>query len=121
MSNYNPDRWVILEIINPEDKVKTTEKVYKVFGGWYGGYTSGDSWRMNSGITKVIEDGELYHLHGYSGSVYTVHKTSYGMSGYMSQVYYSSLDAAEKAGVPFRYIPENELEGVLKSLIPVSA
>lgn len=113
---YNPDRWVILEIINPADTVKTTEKLYKVFGGWYGGYAYGDSWRMNSGITKIVEDGEYFHIHGYSGSVYTVHKNSYGMGGYMSMVYESSVEKAEKQGVSFRYIPEAELETVIGEL-----
>lgn len=116
MGNYNPDRWVILEIINPNDKIKTTEKLYKVFGGWYGGYADGDSWRINSGITKIVQDGEYYHIHGYTGSVYTVHKDSYGMSGYMSAVYQATVESAKKQDVQFRYVEEAELDSVIGEL-----
>jgi len=108
MSNYNPDRWAIIEIDNPADDRKTTEKVYKVFGGWYGGYAYGDSWRMNSGITKIVKDGEYFHFHGYTGSVYTCHKDSYGMSSIMSAVYMSSLEKANLENVGFRSLTEEE-------------
>lgn len=109
MSNYNPDTWVIIEIVNPDDKVKTTEKLYKLFGGWYGGYANGDSWRMNSGITKVVKDGEYIHFHGYSGSVYTCHMDSYGMSGYMSAVYMDMVDKTlDLEKITFRSLTEEE-------------
>jgi hypothetical protein len=108
MSDYNPDRWVIVEIDNPADDRKTTVKVHKVYGYWYGGYAYGDSWRMNSGITKVVKDGEYFHFHGYTGSVYTCHKNSYGMGGAMAMIYDSFVKQAEDAGVKFRYLPEEE-------------
>lgn len=110
MNEYHPDRWVILEIINPKDTVKTTEKVYKVLAGWYGGYANGDSYRTNSGITKIVRDGDYIHFHGYTKSVYTCHKDSYGMSGIMSSVYASAVEQAEKQGVQFRYLTEKEVE-----------
>lgn len=67
MTEYVPDAWVIIRVADE------TETVYKVLGGWYGGYLNGDSWRLNSGITRIERDGELYLIHGYSGSVYRVH------------------------------------------------
>ena len=42
MSDYTPDRWVIVEINSPEHG-----KIRKVLGSWYGGYLGSDSWRMN--------------------------------------------------------------------------
>lgn len=109
MSEHNPDRWVIIEIINPADTVKTSEKLYKVFGGWYGGYAYGDSWRMNSGITKVEKDGANHFLfHGYSGSVYRCRVDAFGMSNYMGQMYDSFLKQAEKEGIPFRFLSFDE-------------
>jgi len=67
---YTPDNWVILKI-NYDTKI-----FYKILAGWSGGYLDGDSWRMNSGITKVEVDGNYYLFHGSSGSVYKCHKDS---------------------------------------------
>ncbi len=81
---YNPDRWVVVKISTKK------ETHYRVLAGWFGGYLNGDSWRMNSGITKV-EDKETHYLfHGYSNSVYNCSKNSYGtnslMAGIIAQV-----------------------------------
>jgi hypothetical protein len=81
MSTYIPDRWVMLKLKN--DK----EEVYKVFAGWAGSYLGGQSWKLNSGVTKVEEEGEYYLFHGYSGSVYKCHKNGYGMTSYMGAVF----------------------------------
>jgi hypothetical protein len=80
MSEYKPDRWVVLKITDG-DKVG-----YKVMGGWYGGYLDSDSWRINSGISKVELDGDTYKFYGYSGSIYLCHKDSYGTTMLMSSV-----------------------------------
>jgi hypothetical protein len=81
MSQYTPDRWVVLEFNHPERGV-----FRKLFAGWYGGWAGSDSWKLNSGITAVrIEDG-IYEFDGYSGSTYRCHSSGHGMSGYMAQV-----------------------------------
>lgn len=69
MTQYNPDCWVLIKI--------TTDlhpTFYKVLAGWSGGYTTGDSWKMNSGITKVEDDGDYWKFIGETGSVYRCHK-----------------------------------------------
>lgn len=66
---YTPDGWVI---------IKVTDSDYKVFGSWTGNFTKGDSWRVNSGIDSVIEDGEYIRFIGYSGSEYLCHKNTEG-------------------------------------------
>lgn len=71
MSEYLPDNWVVLKI---NHKGKT---LYKVLAGWSGGYLDGDSWRMNSGITRVEDHETYYSFYGYSGSVYKVWKGQY--------------------------------------------
>ena len=71
--DYNPDNWVVLKISNEE------EVLYKVLAGWSGGYTTGDSWRLNSGITSVEKQAYLYGFYGSSGSVYWCHQGSYGL------------------------------------------
>lgn len=75
MSEYYPDNWVVLKI----KEGKLDSGFYKVLGGWSGGYLDGDSWRMNSGISKVTENGDYLEFWGYSGSVYVCHKKSYGL------------------------------------------
>jgi hypothetical protein len=77
MSNntYRPDKWLLI-------KINGTDPHYRVFGSWSGGYLDGDSWRMNSGITRVEEDDEYFYFHGYSGSVYECHKKMYGATAY---------------------------------------
>lgn len=80
MSEYTPDRWVVIELDN------SGVKHQRVFAGWYGGYLDGDSWKINSGITKVEEDAYTYHFHGKSGSIYHCNKSCYGMSMYMASI-----------------------------------
>lgn len=82
MSDYSPDRWVMLEIKSNELHAPT----YKILAGWFGGFATGDSWKLNSGVTKVEEDGEFYLFYGYSGSVYRCHKNDYGLCGITSSV-----------------------------------
>lgn len=74
MSTYNPENWEIV-------KINGTDPHYRVFGSWRGGYTTGDSWRMNSGIMSVTEDEDYYYFKGHSGSVYQCYKEAYGRLG----------------------------------------
>lgn len=76
---YTPDLWLLV-------KINGKNPHYRVFGSWYGGYLNGDSWRMNSGVTKVTEDDDNYYFEGSSGSVYTCNKKCHGISGYGSGV-----------------------------------
>jgi hypothetical protein len=71
MSNYTPDNWVVIKL---DDGV---EPHYRVLAGWSGGYTTGNHWRVNSGITKVTEDNMYYYFSGSSGSTYRCGKKSY--------------------------------------------
>jgi len=76
-----PDKWLIIRF---RDGDKTT---YKVLGGWRGGYLDGDSWRLNSGIVDIEEDGDYYLFKGFSGSVYKCHKEAYGATSVMSFIF----------------------------------
>lgn len=67
---YTPDNWVII-------KFKGDDPHYRVLAGWSGGYTTGDSWRINSGITKVEETEDSYLFYGSTGSCYKCGKNSY--------------------------------------------
>lgn len=75
MSYYQPDKWMLIKITGKDPH-------YRVFGSWYGGYGGSDSWRMNSGIAKLIEEDDHYLFIGSSGSTYACHKDMYGASSY---------------------------------------
>jgi hypothetical protein len=75
-----PNKWVILKITTVEPVI------YRVFGMWRGGYLSGDSWRVNSGIDRVEETDDSYLFYGRSGSVYDCAKRAYGLTAYGSAV-----------------------------------
>jgi len=74
MSQYNPDSWVLIKVSGVEEN-----PFYKVLAGWSGGYLDGDSWRMNSGIDKIEDDGDYWNFVGASGSVYRCHKEGNAM------------------------------------------
>jgi len=69
---YTPDSWALV-------KINGADPHYRIFGSWSGGYLDGDSWRLNSGVTKVTEDETHYFFEGYSGSTYCCNKLSYGV------------------------------------------
>lgn len=98
MSEYTPDSWVVLKIVNEG------ETLYKVLAGWSGGYTTGDSWRMNSGIVAVEKQAHLYGFYGSSGSVYWCHQGAYRLTMATSGVYNSLI---EKFGDAVELMPED--------------
>lgn len=69
-ADYYPDNWVVI-------KVMIGKPHYRVLAGWSGGYLTGDSWRMNSGITRVEEDEDYFYFYGSSGSCYAGRKDQY--------------------------------------------
>lgn len=85
MSYYNPDAWMLI-------KINGDDPHYRVFGSWYGGYLGSDSWRMNSGITSMLEEDDNYLFIGSSGSTYACHKDAYGASSYTLGIAYSYKD-----------------------------
>jgi len=94
MSENNPDKWMIVKIVNNKN-----ESHYRVFASWYGGYLGSDSWQMNSGITKVTEAGDYYFFEGSSGSVYSCRKGCYGASGYGYNVLSGLVEKGAKDGL----------------------
>lgn len=76
-NTYIPARWVIIELTQVSEGIV----IRKVLGGWTGGYLDSDSWRMSSGITKVIEHNDYYEVHNESGSVYKCFKNAVGVTG----------------------------------------
>lgn len=71
MTVYLPDNWVVLQIKNPD-----MDPIFKVLGGWSGSYLDGSSWRLNSGIAEIRDQGDFWSVSGSSGSTYLCHKES---------------------------------------------
>ena len=103
MSDYRPDRWCVVKI-TPKDK----NPIYKVFAIWNGNYLSdsGESWKLNSGITKVIKEGSEFLFHGYSGSIYRCNEIYYGISMYGASVLDDIINRAEAVGGTIDILPE---------------
>ncbi len=76
---YEPDGWNIIKLISTESTY------FRVFGTWLGGYLGSDSWRLNSGITKVIERDLYYDFKGASGSLYRCYKNREGLGSNYSR------------------------------------
>ena len=102
MIEYYPDNWVVLKL----KAGKGTYPIYKVLGGWSGGYLDGDSWRMNSGITGVEKQAYLWGFYGASGSVYWCHQGSYGLSMSTSNLY-TKLKKQEQFDGQIQLMPED--------------
>jgi hypothetical protein len=60
----------------------------------------GQSWKLNSGVTKIVEDGQCYLFEGYSGSVYRCHKNAYGTVNITAGMLASWKKEFEDAGRP---------------------
>jgi hypothetical protein len=103
MSEYIPDKWVVVKITGYKD----SPPVHKVFACWYGGWSGSDSWKLNSGITKATLEGFVYSFEGSSGSVYLCHEDTYGTNMYGNGVLGNMIVNAEKNGVTVEILPED--------------
>lgn len=69
---YTPDGYAVIRI----QTYGSDDFIMKVFGSWSGGYLSGDSWRLNSGIIDIKDEGDYYLVTGFSGNQYRLSKTT---------------------------------------------
>lgn len=100
---YKPDRWVILKINSPNDPH------LRVFASWRGGYLDSESWRLNSGITKVEEHKEYFIFHGNTGSQYKCYKEAYGIASLHAQGVLESFIKKQPTIEPVDYFAEIDL------------
>lgn len=78
MSYYTPDGYEVLKIkVCGQDNI-----TLKVFGSWSGGYLGSDTWRVNSGVVSIKDQGDNYIVEGYSGSQYILSKTANHITAY---------------------------------------
>ena len=108
MSDYTPDRWMVMRIHTPK------EILYKVFATWSGGYAGGDSWKLNSGITRAIFADPYWEFDGSSGSVYRCHQDSYGTNGYGQVVLNNLLSQAQAQDIQIEVLDRETAWGDLQ-------
>jgi hypothetical protein len=101
MNEYRPDRWVVIKITTPK------ERLYKVFAVWSGGYGGSDSWKMNSGITRATLVDNFWEFDGYSGSMYSCHTQAYGTNGYGGNVLQGFVDKMPSQGGTIEIMPKD--------------
>ena len=102
MTEYTPDKWLVVKIEGGKFPL-----TYKVFANWHGGYLDGDSWKLNSGITKVTKEGNFYLFKGYSGSVYSCNENRYGATMYGYGVLQNIIEKSKEAGVNLEKMPDD--------------
>lgn len=99
MREYRPERWILV-------KIESERAVHHRFlAGWYGGFASGDSWKLSSGLLEdeITMDGEVFVCPQSSGSCYIVHPSSIGMSSYMHGVAQSFLKEAQDSNGELKF------------------
>lgn len=99
MIDYTPDRWLAIKIASKEDSH------HRIFACWYGSFTTGDSWKMNSGISSVIEKDDYYDVTGDSGSIYRCYKDAYGISSYGDSVLSKFIREGAEEDVIIEIVP----------------
>ena len=108
MSDYTPDRWMVLRIHTPR------EILYKVFAAWSGGYAGGDEWKLNSGIVRATFADPYWEFDGTSGSVYRCHQDAYGTNGYGQAVLSNLLSQAQTQGIEIEVLDRETAWGELQ-------
>lgn len=107
MSEYCPDSYQFISISSDKDD----DKIIKLFAVWHGGYIGSDAWKLNSGVTKIEQDGaldNLYIVSGYSGSQYVVNKDSVKFSSYGEGVLRGIIEKAAAQGINVQRISLEE-------------
>lgn len=101
---YTPDSWVVIRLDGPE-----IDPLHKVLAGWHGGFTTGDSWRINSGIKEIRDVGDAYEFVGFSDSVYRCFKGAERLSMYTASILATLQQEAEDTGYTVVQVPVEEV------------
>lgn len=104
-----PEEWVVIKITNKDEpKDPINNPVYKVFATWRGGYAGRDTWKLNSGIDRVVRMQHTFDFYGYSGSCYSCPKDSYGPGSVWCQgILNNIIEKAREAGYDVEIMPNH--------------
>lgn len=114
MTTYNPDLWVIVELTSAQGVHE------RVLASWYGSFTTGDSWKLSSGIEGVsLDEDGAYVLPQTSGSTYIVRKGNQGISTFTSSILASLQKAADESNgkLKIRLLTQEETAQYLQDRI----
>lgn len=89
-----PDEWVILRVYLDDGC-----PWFRLFVSFFGDYANGDSWRLNSGITKYEVSDEYIDFYSESGSVYTCPIECFGITSNYSKEVLSRFTESPNASV----------------------
>ena len=103
MSINIPDTWQVVKL------QRGSEVNYKVFAGWYGGYTGGDSWKLSSGIVSVKQYNDHYEFTNHSGSMYVCYLVCNKLSRYQQEVLSRWQDDLDGSGATVDIVPVREV------------
>lgn len=93
---YYPDTWIIVELKGTD----VPKPYHRILAGWSGSYLYGSSWKMSSGVTKIIEQENHWEIHNHSGSIYQCPKGREQLSLYTQSILESySQDNSEKIAI----------------------
>lgn len=76
MSEYIPERWIIVDY---GDSCANDER-YAVLAGWYGGFVGSNCWKRSSPIVKWEEGEWVLRCTTKSGSVYVLYEGAIGVT-----------------------------------------
>ena len=110
MSDYNPDRWLIVEIGD-------ADPCYKILSSWYGGYVGADSWRFSSAIRFAYKvDEAFYTVTTDTVTTYNLRGCAYGASSLASSVLEGFFEGAATASIHIRELTEAEAIAKLETM-----
>jgi hypothetical protein len=95
MAIYNPDKWTVVSLSKLNGSGGTE---FKILASWYGGFAGSDSWKLSSGITKVVDKDTYYEVHNYSGSIYKCYKEAQGTSMYTQSIFMNWVEEISRKG-----------------------
>lgn len=108
MSTYWPDTWKILSL-----NTSSGDTIYKIFAGWYGGFSQGDSWKLSSAMFDLKDEGDFYSSLQESGSTYNLHKNAEKLSSYQMSILSMWEDQLQQNGAEIKIVhSEDYLKGV---------
>ena len=93
MSEYTPDKWVIVDYGN---EYPDTQR-YAVLAGWYGGFAGSNSWKRSSPVVKFGIGDNKIRAYTESGSIYHLHCWAIGVTMVTSSlIHAASLEVLEE-------------------------
>ena len=97
-----PNKWIIVEI-----KYKNSE-IYKIIGGWDGGYLNSYYWKISDGIESISYncETEKYEFYGFNNEIYSCRINSYKLS-FNNEDGYNYLKNIHKNAIKISIMPSN--------------